>query len=80
MKSRPKPIIQEPVVQRRPERAATPDIFENVTYKTNNQEKRQRYANMAYYIDQEEKKRVLSEDMEELERIEKAEKFLRNRD
>lgn len=35
---------------------------------------------MAYYIDQEEKKRVLSEDMEELERIEKAEKFLRNRD
>jgi len=63
IKSRPK-VINEPMSVKQVERAVTPDITKRVNYKQNTLENRQRYANMAYYIDQEEKKRVMSEDLE----------------
>jgi hypothetical protein len=36
---------------KKPERAVTPDITKNVVYKQNTEEKRRKYANIAYYID-----------------------------
>jgi len=39
------------MAQKQSEIAVTPDITKNVVYKQNTEEKRQKYANIAYYID-----------------------------
>lgn len=57
-----------------------PSTPEKVVYKSNTEENRKKYANMAYYIDEEEKGRVLSENLKDQEQIEMTEAFLRNRE
>lgn len=67
------PITKRPksTVKARPKQSMVtkyivrPSTPQKVDYKSNNEENRQKYANLAYYIDEEEKGRVLSENMKD---------------